>query len=173
MGISSRTCELPDRFISGGNEDGDVEGHIREYLRLNKNLIIAFLSSLSVSAFVAQQLSLQAKYLNSSATLAVDLSVYYAAFSGLFYVDNRRKYLLESGKLDSSRLKTDLVKLVTSLGSSEIVYGVCRWLVQYYMLSSHYEAYLASAVAQSASFLVYLASVNLIARSMRLYREKN
>ena len=145
----------------------------KEYLMLNKNILLAFFASVIISAIVAQIFSIQAKYVNSSVTLTVDLSVYYAAFSGLFYVDNRKKYLLESGKLDKSRLKTDLIKIITSLGFGEIIYIICRWLLQYYLLTENYEPYLSSVLAQSISFIVYLICVNLIARSVRLYKDKD
>ena len=140
---------------------------------LNKNILLAFFASVIISAIVAQIFSIQAKYVNSSVTLAVDLSVYYAAFSGLFYVYNRKKYLLESDKLDKSRLKTDLIKIITSLGLGEIIYIICRWLLQYYLLTKNYEPYLSSVLAQSISFVVYLICVNLIARSVRLYKDKD
>ncbi len=149
-----------------------MEKGYKEYLILNKNILLGFFASVTVSAIIAQVLSLQAKYLNSSATLAVDLSVYYATFSGFFYVDNKKKYRLDSGELDKSRLKSDLIKIITSLGSGEIVYSICRWSIQYYMLNSAYEAYIASVLAQSISFVVYLIWVNLIARSVRLYKDK-
>src|SRR5690349_5851442 len=145
----------------------------KEYLALNKNIFLAFLTSVTVSAIASQIFSVQAEYINSSATLAVDLSVYYGAFSGFFYIDNRKKYLLESGKLDSSRLKTDLLKIIASLGFSEIIYVICRWLIQYYLLTNDYQAYLSSALAQSISFMIYLVCVNIIARSVRLYKDKN
>jgi len=150
-----------------------VKKQYKEYLMLNKNILLAFFASVIISAIVAQIFSIQAKYVNSSVTLAVDLSVYYTAFSGLFYVDNREKYLLESGKLDKSRLKIDLIKIITSLGLGEIIYIICRWLLQYYLLTENYEPYLSSALAQSISFIVYLICVNLIARSVRLYKDKD
>lgn len=61
-----------------------MNSHYKEYLKLNKNILFAFLTSVTISAIFAQIFSLQAKYVNSSATLAIDLSVYYAAFSGFF-----------------------------------------------------------------------------------------
>lgn len=148
-----------------------MKNHYKEYLKLNKNIFFAFLVSVIISAVFAQIFSLQAKYVNSSITLAIDLSAYYTAFSGFFYIDNRTKYLLESGKLDKSRLKTDLFKIITSLGLGEIIYVVCRWLLQYYLLTRNYEAYASSVLAQSISFVVYLICVNLIARSVKLYKE--
>jgi hypothetical protein len=150
-----------------------VKKQYKEYLKLNKNILLGFFASVIISAIFAQIFSIQAKYVNSSATLAVDLSIYYATFSGLFYVDNKKKYLLESGKLDRTRLKTDLIKIITSLGSSEIIYIICRWLLQYYLLTRDYEAYVSSVLAQSISFVVYLVCVNLIVRSVRLYKDKD
>lgn len=143
----------------------------KEYLKLNKNILFAFFASVTISAIVSQLLSVQAKYVNSSVTLAVDLSVYFSTFAALFYLDNREKYLLESGELDKSRLRKDLIKIISSLGISEIIYTICRWLVQYYLLTVNYQAYLSSIVAQSIAFLVYLGCVNLLARSMKLYKD--
>jgi hypothetical protein len=147
-----------------------VGKNYKEYLKLNKNILFGFFASVTISAIVAQVLSMQAKYLNSSATLAVDLSVYFATFSGFFYIDNRKRYFLESGKLDKSKLKTDLIKIITSLGIGEIIYSICRWWIQYYLLTINYEAYLSSVLAQSISFIVYLICVNLIVRFVRLYK---
>jgi hypothetical protein len=56
----------------------------KEYFMLNKNILLAFFTSVIISAIASQIFSLQANYVNSSATLAVDLSVYYGAFSGFF-----------------------------------------------------------------------------------------
>lgn len=148
-----------------------VEKYNKEYIKLNRNILLGFIASATISAFVAQAMSAQAHYLNSSATLAVDLVVYYATFSGLFYLDNRKKYLLPSGEIDKSRLKSDLAKMITSLGIGELVYSICRWLVQYYLLTGNIEAYLSSVLAQSISFVVYLVCVNMVARSVKLYKK--
>ena len=145
----------------------------KEYLKLNKNILLGFFASVTISAIAAQIFFLQAKYVNSSLTLAVDLSVYYATFSGLFYIDNKKKYLLESGKVDKSRLRADLLKIITSLGLGEVIYVICRWLLQYFLLTRDYEPYISSVLAQSISFVVYLVCVNLIARTLRLYKEKD
>ena len=68
-----------------------MKSHYREYLKLNKNIFLAFLASVIISAIFAQIFSLQAKYVNSSITLVIDLLVYYAAFSGFFYIDNNKR----------------------------------------------------------------------------------
>ena len=143
----------------------------RQYIILNKNLIIAFLVAITVSAIVAQSLSSQASYVNSSYTVIVDFVVFYSSFSVLFYLDNRKKYRLESGKLDTPRLKKDLIKIISSLGVAEIVYTASRWVLQYYFLNLEYEAYLASIFAHVISTILYMIVVNVGVKITRLYKD--
>lgn len=142
----------------------------REYIKLNKNLIIAFVVAISVSAAVAQLLAGQESYVNSSYTVAVDFVVFYSSFGALFYVDNRKKYRLADGGTDMAQLKRDLIKIVSSLGMGEIVYMAARWYLQFYFLNIQYEPYAASIIAHLASTAVYMIVVNLSVKITRLYR---
>lgn len=143
----------------------------RQYIILNKNLIIAFVVAITVSAVVAQLLSDQASYVNSSYTVVVDFVVFYSTFSVLFYLDNRKKYRLESGELDRPRIKKDLIKIISSLGVAEIVYTAARWALQYYFLNLEYEAYLASIIAHVISTILYMIVVNVSVKITRLYKD--
>lgn len=140
---------------------------------LNKNILIAFVASIIVSAIIAHMLSEQADYLNTTYTLLVDYVIYFSTFGGLYYLDNRKKYLLESGQTDKSKLKHDLIKIITSLGISEIVYTIVRWFLQYYFLTLQYDAYLASVVSQVISTIIYLVVINLSVKMTRLYKDGN
>ena len=140
---------------------------------LNKNILIAFTASITISAIIANMLSEQADYLNTTYTLLVDYVIYFSTFGGLYYLDNRKKYLLESGKTDKSKLKHDLIKIVASLGISEVVYTIIRWLLQYYFLTSNYDAYLASIVSQIISTIIYMIVINLSVKMTRLYKDEN
>lgn len=142
-----------------------------EYIKLNKNLILSFIAAIILSAIVAQLLANQESYINSSYTVMVDFVTFYSTFSALFYFDNRKKYRHKSGKLDTHRLKKDLLKIITSLGVGEIIYLIARWSLQYYLLSVNYEAYLASLVAHLISTLIYMVVVNMSAKIMRLYKD--
>lgn len=142
-----------------------------EYLKLNKNLFLSIIVAIIVSAIAAQILSEQEDYLNSSYTLLADLVVFYFTFGVLFYIDNRKKYLTESGETDSPRLKRDLLKIVTSVGSGEIVYIGMRWYLQYYLLTLNYEPYMASVITQLISAVVYVSIVNLGANLTKLYKD--
>lgn len=142
----------------------------REYIKLNKNLLIAFAAAITISAIVAQLLAGQENYLNSSYTVIVDFIVFYSTFGSLFYFDNRKKYLSESG-IDDGRLKKDLIKIISSLGIGEVIYTTLRWFLQYYFLTIQYEPYLASVIAHLASTVIYLISVNLSVKFTRLYKD--
>ncbi len=145
----------------------------RGYFILNKNILIAFVASIIVSAIVSNMLSEQADYLNTTYTLLVDYVIYFSTFGGLYYLDNRKKYLLESGQTDKSKLKHDLIKIITSLGVAEVVYTIVRWFSQYYFLTLQYDAYLASIVSQVISTIIYLVVINLSVKMTRLYKDGN
>ena len=145
----------------------------REYFKLNKNILIAFAASITISAIIAQILSEQADYLNTTYTLIVDYVVYFSTFGGLYYFDNRKKYLLQSGEIDKVRLRHDLIKIITSLGIAEIVYTIIRWFLQYYLLTIEYDAYLASFLSQIISTVIYMIIVNLSVKMTRLYKDGN
>lgn len=144
-----------------------------KYFSLNKNILIAFAASIIISAIVAQVLSEQAAYLNTSYTLLVDYVVYFSTFGSLYYLDNRKKYLLESGKTDKVKLQHDLIKIITSLGIGEVIYTIVRWFLQYYFLTINYDAYLASIVSQVISTIIYMIVINLSVKMTRLYKDGN
>ena len=143
----------------------------KEYLKLNKNILLGFLASIVVSAVVAQMFSNQQNYVNATITLAVDYVVYFSTFGGLFYIDNKKKYLLKTGEVDKVGLRKDLIKMIFSLGIGEIIYTICRWTLQYYLLTNSYQAYIASLTSQSISTVIYMISVNLSVKFTRLYKD--
>ena len=146
---------------------------LQEYLKLNKNILIAFAASIIISAAIAQILSDQTDYLNTTYTIIADYLIYFSVFSLLFYFDNRKKYRLESGKTDTVKLKHDLKKLITSLGIAEVVYTIVRWILQYYFLTINYDPYLASIASQSISTIIYMLVLNLSVKITRLYNNND
>jgi len=148
-----------------------VRQQYKEYLKLNKNILLGNVASVTISAIAAQLFSEQEYYLNTSFTVLVDYSVYLSTFGGLYYVDNRKKYKLKSGEIDWHVLKKDLIKLISSLGVGEIIYLIARWVLQYYLLTEVYEPYLASIISQSISFILFLIVVNLGIKISGLYRD--
>ena len=150
-----------------------ITNMLQEYLKLNKNILIAFAASIIVSAVIAQLLFEQTDYLNATYTTIADYIIYFSVFSLLFYLDNRKKYVLESGKTDTVKLKHDLKKLITSLGIAEVVYTIVRSILQYYFLTINSDPYLASLISQSISTIIYMVVLNLIVKITRLYKDEN
>ena len=150
-----------------------MKAKYKEYLKLNKNILLGFAASIIISAIVADYLEDQQDYLNTSITLVADYVVFFSVFGFLFYLDNRKKYRTETGNLQKSLLKSDLIKIVTSLGIGEVIYTIVRWILQYYLLQIDYDAYLASIVSQMISTVVYMIVLNLSVKFTRLYKDGN
>lgn len=146
---------------------------LQEYLKLNKNILIAFATSIILSAIIAQLLSEQTDYLNTTYTTIADYIIFFSVFSFFFYLDNKKKYRTKSGKTDTTKLKHDLKKLITSLGIAEIVYTIVRWGFQYYFLTINYDPYLASIISQGLSTIIYMIALNLSVKITRLYKDGN
>jgi hypothetical protein len=103
----------------------------------------------------------------------IDHSVYYAVFGTLFYLDNKKKYILENGKINKLLLKSDLLKIVLSFGSSEIIYSIVRWGVQYELLIINYDAYMASVISHILAAIVFFVILNLGVNFTKLFKNSN
>ncbi len=145
----------------------------REYLKLNKNILLGFAASIIISAIIADYFADQEDYINSTITLVADYAIFFSVFGFLFYFDNRKKYRTDDGNLQKSLLKSDLIKIITSLGIGEVIYTIVRWVLQYYLLQIDYDAYLASIVSQMISTVVYMIVLNLSVKLTRLYKDDN
>jgi len=148
-----------------------MKAKYKEYFKLNKNILLGFAASIIISAIIADYFADQQDYINSSITLAADYTVFFSVFGILFYLDNRKKYRTKTGDLKKSLLKSDLIKIITSLGIGEIIYTIVRWVLQYYLLQIDYDAYLASIVSQMISTVVYMIVLNLSVKFTRLYKD--
>ncbi len=149
----------------------NVKRKYKEYLKLNRSVFIAFAADIIVSAIVAQLLADQQHYLNTTFTLMADYATFFSVLSFLLYRDNRKKYKLDSGETNWPLLKTDMVKMISSLGIAEVVYTVVRWFSQYYFLTLEYDPYLASIVGQIISIAVYTATLNISIKVSKLYKD--
>ena len=141
----------------------------KQYLKLNRNIFIAFAVDFVVSAIVAQMLIEQEHYLNSTITLLADHGTFLSILSFLLYLDNRNKYRLDSG-INWLLLKKDLVKIIASLGIAEIIYTIVRWGFQYYFLTVDYEPYLASIIGQIIAVSIYMVIINFLVKITKWYK---
>lgn len=145
----------------------------REYLKLNKNLLISFIFSTTVSALVAQVLAEQENYLNATYTVIAGYIVFFSVFTILFYTDFKHRYKLSSGDTNNGLLKKELIQLVSSLGIGEIVYLAIRWTTQYYFLDLNFEPYIASLSSEAISIVCYLFVVTFSGKIVGLFKDSN
>jgi len=141
----------------------------KQYLKLNRNIFIAFAVDFVVSAMVAQMLVEQEHYLNTTITLLADHGTFLSILGFLLYLDNRNKYRLSSGT-NWPLLKKDLVKIIASLGIAEIIYTIVRWGFQYYFLTVDYEPYLASIIGQAIAVSIYMIIINFLVKITKWYK---
>ena len=139
----------------------------KEYLKINKNLLIAFAVDVVISTIVANDLAEEESYINSTITIIVDFTTYFSVFLLLFLFDNRKKYKKDSNSANA--LRGDLIKVVSSLGVGEIVYLVNRWFWQFHFLNLGTEAYQASLIAQAIAFVIFLIVTNIMLKITKLH----
>jgi len=145
----------------------------KEYLKLNKNLLISLAFSTIVSTSVAQILADQENYLNTTYTVIAGYSVFFSVFIIMYYLDFKHRYKLSSGQTDYGLLKKELIQLISSLGIGEIVYLAVRWTTLYYFLDLNFEPYVASLSSEAISTICYLFVVSFSGKIVGLFKDSN
>ena len=137
----------------------------QQLLRLNRNLLVCCIISALISAFVAQMLSDEESYLNTTLTILAGYGVFFGFFGFLFYLDNKKRYQAMRPKL----IKKELLKLVSSFGIGEIVYIGIRWSLMFYFLEIELEPFAASLVSEAIATLFYLTVVSAVLKATKVY----
>ena len=137
----------------------------QQLLQINRNFLICFAISASLSAVVAQLLADQENYLNTTFTIIFGYVVYFGIFSVLFYFDNRKRYKNMHSKL----IKKEIIAIISSFGVGEIIYLAIRWPTLYYFLEIGIEPYLASLISEVISTACYMASVTVFLRKTKTF----
>ena len=137
----------------------------RELLQINRNFIICFIASASLSAVAAQLLVNYDSYQTTTITIVIGYVIYFGLFSSLFYIDNRKRYKTMESKL----IKKELLKLISSFGVGEIIYLGIRWPSLYYFLEIGIEPYLASIISEVIATVCYMVSVTIFLRKTKTF----
>ena len=97
----------------------------RGLILFNKNIIVAAIAAIITDALVVQYAAqnITNNVLVSIFSIIIDTGVYLSVFAGLFYIDNRKKYIdVVTGMRDSNRFRQDAKKIVTALGVSSSLF---------------------------------------------------
>ncbi len=137
----------------------------QQLLQINRNFLICFIISASLSAVIAQLLGGFENYLNTTFTIIFGYIVYFGIFSCLFYLNNKRRYKT----MKTSLIKRELLALVSSFGIGEIIYLGTRWPTLYYFLEIGIEPYLASLISEIISTVFYMVTVTVFLRKTKTF----
>jgi hypothetical protein len=148
----------------------------RNYILLNRNIFIAGTAALIVGVFFTQLYSEYNKnnLLNSIVTLTVEYTVYIPIFTILYYLDNRVRYVdALSGKKNYANIKIDLIKLFAIFSISEIIFSVSKVSIHFQLMQMSYEPYHATIIASFSAWSIFLVSINLGAKIIKLFKSSN
>ncbi len=137
----------------------------QQLVQINRNFLICFIISASLSAAVAQILSDYENYLNTTFTIIFGYIVYFGIFSCLFYWDNKGRYKT----MKSSLIKKELLALISSFGVGEIIYLGVRWPTLYYFLEIGIEPFVASIISEIISTACYMITVTVFLRKTKTF----
>ena len=137
----------------------------QQLLQINRNFIICFIVSASLSAVVAQLLSDFDNQITTTITIATGYVIYFAIFSSLFYFDNKSRYK----QMKSSLIRKEIFSMISSFGIGEIIYLGIRWPSLYYFLEIEIEPYIASLVSEIIATACYMAAVTIFLRKTKTF----
>ena len=148
----------------------------RNYILLNKNIIISGIFAFFAGALFTQ---LYAQYdknnlTNSVVTLSIEYATYIPLFALLFYIDNRQRYIDPlTGKKYKDRIKSDIKKLIAAFSISELIFSFAKIVIHYELLQMYrVEPYQASMIGSLAAWAIFLVSINLSVKAVKLFQSQ-
>jgi len=137
----------------------------QQLFQINRNFIICFIVSASLSAVVAQSLSEYENQITTTITIGAGYMIYFGIFSVLFYLDNKNRYR----QMKTSLIRKELFSMISSFGIGEIIYLVIRWPSLYYFLEIDIEPYIASLISEVISTACYMMTVTIFLRKTKTF----
>jgi len=140
----------------------------KQLLQINRNFLICFVISATLSAFIAELLSDYENHLNTTITIAIGYVIYFGIFSILFYLDNKKRY----EQMSKNKIKKELLNIVSSFGIGEIVYLAVRWPTFYYFLEIDIEPFVASLISEIISTAAYMIMVTIFLKKTKTFKQQ-
>ena len=147
----------------------------RNYILFNKNMIVSGIFAFIVGTFFTQFYFQYEKnnFVNSIVTLSVEYAAYIPLFGFLYYLDNKEKYLDQSGKKNYAIIKKDIIKLFAIFSISEIIFSVSKVSIHFQLMQISFEPYLASMIASFTAWIIFLVIINFGAKIVKLFNSSN
>ncbi len=146
----------------------------RDIILFNKNLVIAGLCSLVLTALITQYYydnSSKNNFETSLVSLIVEYAIETPIFVILFYIDNKKIYTDSlTGKKDLHRIKTDLKKLFAAFSISDVIYAIAQISFEFNILQhTSIEPYQASVYSSLMAWAIFFVIINISIKSVRLF----
>lgn len=137
----------------------------QQLVQINRNFLICFIISASVSTLTAQLLSDYENHLITTITIIVGYIAFFGVFGSLFYLDNKKRYK----RLGSDLVKKELIKLVSSFGIGEVFYLIVRWSSLFYFLEIEFEPFQSSLISEIIATSLYMSIVSVFLKVTKTY----
>jgi len=146
---------------------------LKEDLLFNRNILIGFSGAFLTGAATSQAITrLTSPAVNSLISLVVETTVYLTIFGILFYLDNKHRFVNEQTQAtESGKVKWVIIKLASTLSVAEIEYNTLKLFIHFWLLTLHYEAFIASTIASFITILGYFAVADSMAYLTRLFKK--
>ncbi|MGN6615030.1 MAG: hypothetical protein ACTHKC_08305 [Candidatus Nitrosocosmicus sp.] len=146
----------------------------KNIIHFNKHILIAAIYTAILDVMIVVYTS--SLYPNNSllvsmVSLIADFAIFNTTFVALFYFSNKNRYVREDGAKDSQKLKQDSIKLVTTLGLSEISYLFTKFVSTYilftYAVASSTQI---SVITTALAWIMYLVVANLMIKKTGFFK---
>lgn len=146
----------------------------KNVIHFNKNILIAAIVTAILDVVIvvyAYSLYPDNSLLVSIVSLIADFAIFNITFVALFYFGNKDRYVREDRTKDGQSLKQDSIKLVTTLGLSEIAYLSTKFVSTYIFFT--YEIAISSQISiitTALAWIMYLVVANLMIKKTGFFK---
>jgi hypothetical protein len=146
----------------------------KDILHFNKNFLIASIITALLDVVIVTCASIVYSGNNlliSSISLTADFAIFNLIFITLFYLENKQRYLKSDGTKDKQQLRLDSVKLVTTLGLSEIVYLFTKFVSTYFFFElTQINSSEISIITTVIGWVLYAITANIMIKKTRFFK---
>ncbi len=146
----------------------------RDIIHFNKNFLIASIVTALLDVAIVTYASITYagnNLLISIISLTADFAIFNLIFIILFYVENKQRYLKSDGTKDKQQLRQDSIKLVTTLGLSEIVYLFTKFVSTYLFFEfTQINSSEISIITTVIGWILYATTANIMIKKTKFFK---
>ena len=146
----------------------------RDIIHFNKNFLIASIITALLDVVIVTYASITYagnNLLISIISLTADFAIFNLIFIILFYLENKQRYLKSDGTKDKQQLRQDSIKLVTTLGLSEIVYLFTKFVSTYLFFEfTQINSSEISIITTVIGWILYATTANIMIKKTKFFK---